>query len=660
MGLKHNSVGLLRLNRRPTVFNAAFAYATLKSEAMVYPDPLGRVYEVKEGDMLGRRQFQLDYRSGIGRKHVKVLAIDGTLTDNPTILLEVNGQGAFRNRHLKMRVFHHRLRPGDESITTNFIDLTRREHHSQGIGSPSTFLDGQSVRVAIGDTLELSNNLRRSTYFGVVGISVAGDRTLNGLVTNSIRDGILDRLQFLPSIHAWFDRRGEQLERLSNTSTDGQNAENRILSQILDNKRQTLDTMYRVIQLNPAAIQKSAPPIRVNPTTRLLTHNFETTLPRGERFVPTTDRHGVAATVWGGARIDHPKQRRAEDVAMNARQAYIDHQAQFPVNGSIVRWRMQPAAGLQNPRGKNLCYINAVAQLLRGMKCTRELFLMGRFWSGHDLSSARKFAEFGEKGGFVACALQQLFNRMQFRNGRPIATALKDSLLMNSSFADFDNDLQQDATEFLGLVLCVLTEILRKNGRDPISSLFCSPVISWVRCSECAMHRENFSDESIILHVPIIGTTIQDSLLHGFFEQERIDEWICDNQCNSHGTKGLSLESRNILVLSLKRFPNHGRKDDTLVTFPLDGLDTAPFMHRPDEFRTTYKLVAVINHIGNSLSRGHYTLSMRFGPNTWYNYDDESVRLISSAEVVTKHAYTLVYCLSNKFLDLISHEETAS
>jgi ubiquitin C-terminal hydrolase len=174
------------------------------------------------------------------------------------------------------------------------------------------------------------------------------------------------------------------------------------------------------------------------------------------------------------------------------------------------------------------------------------------------------------------------------------------------------------------------------------------------------MHRENFSDESIILHVPIIGTTIQDSLLHGFFEQERIDEWICDNQCNSHGTKGLSLESRNILVLSLKRFPNHGRKDDTLVTFPLDGLDTAPFMHRPDEFRTTYKLVAVINHIGNSLSRGHYTLSMRFGPNTWYNYDDESVRLISSAEVVTKHAYTLVYCLSNKFLDLISHEETAS
>ena len=114
------------------------------------------------------------------------------------------------------------------------------------------------------------------------------------------------------------------------------------------------------------------------------------------------------------------------------------------------------------------------------------------------------------------------------------------------------------------------------------------------------------------------------------------------------------------MVLSLKRFPNHGRKDDTLVTFPLDGLETDPFLHRPDEFRTTHELAAVINHIGNSLSRGHYTLSMRFGANTWYNYDDESVRLISPAEVVTKHACTLVYCLSHKYHDLISHKETAS
>ena len=382
-------------------------------------------------------------------------------------------------------------------------------------------------------------------------------------------------------------------------------------------------------------------------TSSTTTTNAGTREHARKRTHPTTSKQTSTATP------PSKKVRTAEAMAI-AMEACMDR------GDCAVRWRMQPAAGLQNPRGKNLCYINAVAQLLHGMKCTRELFLMGRFWSGHDLSSARKFAEFGEKGGFVACALQQLFNRMQFRNGRPIATALKDSLLMNSSFANFDNDLQQDATEFLSLVLCVLTAILRKNGRDPISSLFCSPVVSCVRCSECGMHRENFSDKSIILHVPIVGTTIQDSLLHGFFEQERIDEWICDKECNSHGTKGLSLESRNILVLSLKRFPNHGRKDDTLVTFPLDGLDTAPFMHRPDEFQTTYKLAAVINHIGNSLSRGHYTLSMRFGANTWHNCDDESVRLISSAEVVTEHAYTLVYCLSDKYHDLISHEETAS
>ena len=238
---------------------------------------------------------------------------------------------------------------------------------------------------------------------------------------------------------------------------------------------------------------------------------------------PTTSKQTSTAT-------PPSKKARTAEAMATAMEAYMD------LRVCAVRWRMQPAAGLQNPRGKNLCYINAVTQLLHGMKCTRELFLMGRFWSGHDLSSAQKFAEFGKKGGFVACALQQLFNRMKFRNGRPNATALKDSLLMNSSFVNFDNDLQQDATEFLGLVLCVLTEILGENRRDPISSLFCSPVISWVKCSKCGMHRENYNDSSIILHIPIIGTTIEHSLERGFFAQEEIDGWTCDNQCNSHGT----------------------------------------------------------------------------------------------------------------------------
>jgi ubiquitin C-terminal hydrolase len=245
---------------------------------------------------------------------------------------------------------------------------------------------------------------------------------------------------------------------------------------------------------------------------------------------------------------------------------------------------------------------------------------------------------------------------MQFRNARPIATALKDSLRTNLSFANFDNDLQQDATELLETLLCVLGELLRVDGTDPISSLFCSPVISWIRCSNCGMYRDNVGDESAILHIPIIGTSIEESLRDGFFGIEQIDGWNCDNsECNSHGRKALLLETRDILILSLKRFPDHGTKDKTLVTFPLDDLDTTPFMC--DNRQTTYKLAAVINHAGDSLARGHYTLSTRFSDNTWYRYDDENVNPITASEVVTKDVYTLVYCLSNKYNELITHQE---
>ena len=679
MRLKHNGVGLFRLNRLPTHIDTILAYRTLKSKAMVFPDPLGRVYQVEEGDMLGRRQLQSNSQSGIARKHLKVLAIDGLHTDNPTILLEVNGQGFLRNRHLKMRVYHHRLRPGDEFLPTNLVDLTRQEHPDERIGSPSTIVDGGSVRVAIGDTLELSNNIRgRSTSFSVVGLSVADQSTLNGLVSKSNRDGILDRLQFLPLIHSWFNRRGSQLERLLDPDRERQNEGNRILSHMNDNRRQTLDTLYRVIQLNPVAMQKikhqSEGTTGMNPPSdnarfyairRIAAHNFE---PRGERLVRAIDGPGVTSMIWAGAHTSNEtmgantecsSRRRAVEVAVNARQAYIDHQMHNPFNGTTAQWRTQPAPGLQNPKHSNMCYINSVVQLLRGMKCTRDLFLGGHFWSRHDLSSVRKFAQFGQKGGFIACALQQLFKRMQFRHARPIATGLKDSLRTNLPFANFDNDLQQDATELLGILLGVLSELLRVDGTDPISSLFCSPVISWVRCSNCGMYRDNVGDESTILHIPIIGTSIEESLRDGFFGIEQIDGWNCGNsECNSHGRKGLLLETRDILILSLKRFPDHGTKDKTLVTFPLDDLDTTPFMR--DNRQTTYKLAAVINHAGDSLARGHYTMSTRFSDNTWYRYDDENVNPITASEVVTKDVYTLVYCLRNKYNELITHEETMS
>ena len=323
------------------------------------------------------------------------------------------------------------------------------------------------------------------------------------------------------------------------------------------------------------------------------------------------------------------KRRR---LAATARHAYLNHCQDEAGNESQVHWRTQPASGLQNPTHTNMCYLNTVVQLLYGMRCTRELFLSGSYWSGQDLSSVQKFADFGWKGGFIAVALQQTFEKMHFRNGRSIVTALKEALMMNTSFTDFDNECQHDAMELLSILLGVLSEALRKDDKDPITDWFRSRVISCVRCIKCGQESYNDRDASISLEIPVRGTTILECM-EEFFKTDILYDWTCDKHCKLPCKKELSLERRNILILTIKRFQIHGTKDNTRITFPLDGLDTRQFMYKSDKRQSKYRLVAVINHKGGSPTMGHYTLFMRFGEVAWYTYDDEIVKTMTALAV---------------------------
>ena len=56
-----------------------------------------------------------------------------------------------------------------------------------------------------------------------------------------------------------------------------------------------------------------------------------------------------------------------------------------------------------------------------------------------------------------------------------------------------------------------------------------------------------------------------------------------------------------------------------------------------------YDLVAVCNHHGSATATGHYTANCRLPDGCWYCFDDEVVRPISEAEVVTAKAYLLFF-----------------
>ena len=96
------------------------------------------------------------------------------------------------------------------------------------------------------------------------------------------------------------------------------------------------------------------------------------------------------------------------------------------------------------------------------------------------------------------------------------------------------------------------------------------------------------------------------------------------------------------MVLTLKRFTNQNRKNNTVVDFPLEGLDLSEFVRGYNPKSYVYDLYGICNHLGGSMG-GHYTSFVRNMNKKWYHYNDTNV-----TEVKDKVMDTLVgsqaYC----------------
>eukprot|EP00743_Colponemidia_sp_Colp-15_P008090 GILK01008766.1.p1 GENE.GILK01008766.1~~GILK01008766.1.p1 ORF type:complete len:438 (+),score=90.92 GILK01008766.1:183-1316(+) len=127
------------------------------------------------------------------------------------------------------------------------------------------------------------------------------------------------------------------------------------------------------------------------------------------------------------------------------------------------------------------------------------------------------------------------------------------------------------------------------------------------------------------------------------------DLWYCPS-CKEHrqATKKFDLwKTPDILIVHLKRFHYSGvwrDKMDTLVEFPLEGLDLAPWLLRPEAMAEAplYDLYAVSNHFGG-MGGGHYTAFCKLQDGNWYDFDDSYVSRIDESKIVSSSAYVLFY-----------------
>mmetsp|Transcript_39815 Transcript_39815/g.64580 ORF Transcript_39815/g.64580 Transcript_39815/m.64580 type:complete len:894 (-) Transcript_39815:121-2802(-) len=148
------------------------------------------------------------------------------------------------------------------------------------------------------------------------------------------------------------------------------------------------------------------------------------------------------------------------------------------------------------------------------------------------------------------------------------------------------------------------------------------------------------------------GSISLDECIRLFTAKETLgenDPWYCP-QCKEHkqASKQFQLWTLpSVLVVHLKRF-SYTRylrdKIDTIVRFPLRGLDLSPHLaHRTLEEPAIYDLFAVSNHYGG-LGGGHYTaFCQNKDDGKWYKFDDSHVSEIQESAVQSTAAYVLFY-----------------
>ena len=98
-----------------------------------------------------------------------------------------------------------------------------------------------------------------------------------------------------------------------------------------------------------------------------------------------------------------------------------------------------------------------------------------------------------------------------------------------------------------------------------------------------------------------------------------------------------------ILIITLKRFADHRRKNQCLIDFPLENLDLTKYVVGYDKKSYKYDLYGICNHSGG-LMGGHYTSSVKNVNGNWYNFNDAMVSKIDDlSQLKTPKAYCFFY-----------------
>ena len=149
------------------------------------------------------------------------------------------------------------------------------------------------------------------------------------------------------------------------------------------------------------------------------------------------------------------------------------------------------------------------------------------------------------------------------------------------------------------------------------------------------------------LNVPIAPEKTLEKCISLYTATEKLDG---DNKILNDKTNKKEEAEKNIkfwslpevLVVTVKRFDNNGRKNQQMVDFPLENLDMREHIVGYDKDSYMYDLYGICNHSGGT-SGGHYTAYVKNANGKWYHFNDTNCNEVDLGSLKSPYAYCFFY-----------------
>ena len=148
------------------------------------------------------------------------------------------------------------------------------------------------------------------------------------------------------------------------------------------------------------------------------------------------------------------------------------------------------------------------------------------------------------------------------------------------------------------------------------------------------------------IHLPMEGKKTLIECFDSYTEKEQLEDNILTEKTGKKEKAEKSIlfwSLADILIITLKRFSNNVKKNQTLIDFPLTDMNLSKYVIGYDKDKYIYDLYGICNHSGG-VNGGHYTAFIKNANQKWYLFNDTRITEVRNlASLKSPRAYCFFY-----------------